>query len=102
MNTIDHGRFRGFHANYQRNGVCGEGFHSFHWYDAELEQNFIATCHEWKENGKIYNAGCYAVVSVDDPRTCWRGDYFIDDLRAALDVYRAAYGHYAEHQHEPA
>jgi hypothetical protein len=34
MNTIDWGKYRNFHANYQRNGICGQGFITFHWYDA--------------------------------------------------------------------
>lgn len=102
MRTIDFEKFINFHANYQRNGICGEGFFSFHWYDAEEKQNFIATCHEWKHAEGVQNAGCYAVVSIDDPRACWRGDWFIDDLRRAFEAYVSVYGDLAPHQHEAA
>jgi hypothetical protein len=71
-------------VSWHRNGVCGVGFYSvaFDYQDGEKARSMIAN---------VFNeAGYCAVIDVNEPLTCWRGDYFEDLLRPILKTHQGS------------
>jgi hypothetical protein len=72
---------------YQRNGICGEGFHYFKIEfreDNKLKTWAIATltveCDEQGEYPEKFNGSC-RVVTPDNLDCHWRGDQFETEIR---------------------
>jgi len=74
-----------YNGNYQRNGICGEGFFScfIDWKDGkEGGKGFLATFGEHTKN-KINTTNC-RIVDLDNPKCSWRGDNFGADIEDFL------------------
>lgn len=79
--TIDETRCRVVEIDYQRNGVCGEGFFivRFQCSDAP-ERPLIGIVVDCEADPNAF----YGVIDPNDLRSHWRGDHFVDGLRAAI------------------
>lgn len=84
---------------YHRNGVCGNGFHAvlfrFKPDGERREKSFLATVFDEPGNCAVISLDRISVYGVEFGPNSWRGDWFEDELRAAIkntDAANAAVG----------
>lgn len=79
--TIDETRCRVVEIDYQRNGICGEGFFVLRFQCSDAPERPLLGIITAYEDDLV---GFYGVIDPNDLRSHWRGDHFEAGLRAAV------------------